>query len=115
MAKTVKGSAFYDDNGGYIFTPYEQGKPENVTWLPLKTVENGKLECSKNKVRIVLTIKRGDIGFVCTAFSTALGKLISAFMMEKRIQSIYLKAKDMKPCEIEAAETDEEEQPMHGY
>lgn len=102
MAKSIKGSAFYDDNGGCIFTPYETGKAENITWLLLKEVKFGKLECSKNKVRVTLSVERGDIGAVCSQFTLAIGQLIAAFMNNKHIKYMYEKAKDMKPCEIDA-------------
>lgn len=101
MAKVIKGSAVYTDDGACIFTPYEEGKPENVTWIQLASADCGKLDCSKKKVRVVLCMDRTSPDQVVSKFIGAIGKLIREFNNPK-IQSLYNKAATMKPCEIEA-------------
>lgn len=99
MAKTIKGSAIYGDDGSYIFTPYAEGQPENVSWLPLSTVKYGKLECSKKKVRMVLTMERTDLPLVHTSFITAFAQLARAFN-DNKVLKMYKAAANMKPCEV---------------
>lgn len=97
--KTVKGSAIYNDDGTYIFTPYEEGKPENVNWLPLATVENGKLECSKKKIRMVLTCDRTELGDATSKFARAYAQLV-ARSQDKRVQKLYIKSAEKRPHEL---------------
>lgn len=118
MAKSIKGSAIFSEDGTYIFTPYAEGKPENVAWLPLATVENGKLDCSKKKVRMVLTMDRADLPLVLETFTKTFGKLAKA-TLDKRVKKLYKAAATEKPCDVKApqppkgaamqAESDDEE------
>ena len=111
MAKTIKGSAIYGEDGTYIFTPYSEGKPENVSWLPLATVTNGKLECSKKKVRVVLTMPRADLSDVILAFTKALGT-IARKTTDRKVLKLYKAAASQKPCAIakKKAQKQEEEE-----
>ena len=106
MAKTIKGSAIFSEDGTYIFTPYSEGKPENVSWLPLATVANGKLECSKKKIRMVLTMERSDLPLVLETFTKAFGQLARK-TLDKRVIKIYKAAATEKPCEINTKEEPE--------
>lgn len=113
MAKTIKGSAIYGEDGTYIFTPYSEGKPENVSWLPLATVTNGKLECSKKKVRVVLTMPRADLNDVILAFTKAFGA-IAKKTIDRKVLKLYKAAASEKPCALakkkQAAKEEEEEE-----
>lgn len=113
MAKTIRGSAIYGEDGTYIFTPYAQGQPENVTWLPLATVENGKLECSKKKIRVVLTMNRADLPHVLSTFTQAFAKLAKK-TADRRVQKTYAAAAKEKPCKVasvsEPEDTEEEDE-----
>ena len=97
--KSIKGSAIYGEDGTYIFTPYAEGKPENANWLPLATVENGKLECSKKKVRMVLTMDRADLPLVTQTFIRAFGQLVGK-TSDKRVQKMYKAAASQRPSDV---------------
>ena len=58
MSKIVKGSALIDDYGGVTFTPYDSNPAENTPWTVLARDLNGKLQCSKNKINLVITFNR---------------------------------------------------------
>ena len=58
MNKVVRGSALIDDYGGVTFTPYDSNPAENSPWTLLAIAEKGKLQCSKKKVNLVITIDR---------------------------------------------------------
>lgn len=58
MSKVVKGSALIDDFGGVTFTPYDSNPAENSPWTLLASTEAGKLQCSKKKLNLVVTIDR---------------------------------------------------------
>lgn len=123
--KSIKGSAIYNDDGTYIFTPYDEGKPENVNWLPLATVENGKLECSKKKVRMVLTCDRMDLGQVVSVFTKAFGRL-AARTIDSRVKKLFRASAEKRPHELKNMlkntpsdfvnqEEEDEIIPTHGY
>ncbi len=56
--RKVKGSALYLDDGGLIFTPY-QNNPEKSPWKKAIAVANGNVRASKETVKMTLTAKRG--------------------------------------------------------
>ena len=106
MAKSIKGSAIFGEDGTYIFTPYSQGQPENVAWLPLATVKNGKLDCSKKKIRMVLTMERSDLPLVLETFTKAFGQLSKAFI-DRKVERLYKAAAKEKPCEIKETQPEQ--------
>lgn len=99
VGKSIAGSAIYGEDGTYVFTPYAESSPEKAIWVPLATVENGKLECSKNKVRIMLTMDRADFPTVIQTFVRAFGKLIGR-TSDKRVQKMYKMAATERPSKI---------------
>ena len=99
MAKSIKGSAIFSEDGTYIFTPYSEGKPENVSWLPLATVTNGKLDCSKKKVRMVLCMERTDLPLVLNSFTKAFAQL-AKMTLDSKVKKIYKAAATEKPCKV---------------
>ena len=109
VGKSIKGSAIYGEDGSYIFTPYEEGKPENAHWVPLATVENGKLECTKKKVRMVLTMNRADLPLVVSTFTRAFGKLAGK-TSDSRVKKMYKLAVSASPHEIKAEKVEEEKE-----
>jgi len=119
MAKVVKGSAIFDDEGGMVFNAYIKGKPENVTWCLLKQHVDGKsiskLECSKSKIKATITFDRGDLNALAGKFNRAVSVLVTAMLKDKAVQKKYEMAEKLKPCEIENESSTEEEIPTHGY
>ena len=107
VGKSIKGSAIYGEDGTYIFTPYSEGKPENATWVTLATVENGKLECTKKKVRMVLTMNRADLPLVISTFTQAFGRLAGK-TTDSRLKKMYKLAVSASPHEIKAEKVEEE-------
>ena len=93
MSKVVKGSALIDDYGGVTFTPYENNPAENSPWTVLATSSNGKLQCSKKKVNLVVTIERNDnINEVLSFLNRQCAQLVSEFV-KSSVQRKYERAK----------------------
>lgn len=57
--KKVKGSALYLEDGGLIFTPY-QNNPEKSPWKKAIAVENGNIRSTNDIVKMTITAKRND-------------------------------------------------------
>ena len=55
--RNVKGSALYLEDGGLIFTPYNQNSQKSI-WRKLIVVDNGKLRATNDIVQITITAKR---------------------------------------------------------
>lgn len=107
--QAVQGSAIYCEDGSYLFTPYEKNNAENIKMLVLATTEHGKLECSKKKVRMVLTIDRTDPITVISSFMRAFTYLARVFQTDKRVKKMYAMAEKAKPHEIEKPKPKEDD------
>lgn len=105
-----------DTDGTYIFTPYANGKEENVNWLALLNVENGKLECSKKRVRVVLACDRTDLADAMFKFTRAFAKIVAG-SNNKRVVKLYKVAAEKSPHELKQKNNgkEQEEIPTHGY
>lgn len=96
MSKVVKGSALIDDFGGVTFTPYESNPAENSPWTLLATSPHGKLQCSKKKVNLVVTIERpASIQEVISMLQRESAGLVSELVTNKT-QRKYEKAAERK-------------------
>lgn len=92
MAKVVKGSALIDDFGGVTFTPYESNPAENSPWTVLTTSAWGKLQCSKKKVNLVVTVERtDDVGMLMSVLQRQCAELCAS-LVTSRTQRRYEKA-----------------------
>lgn len=75
-SKKVKGSALYLEDGGLIFTPYNQNT-QNSIWKKMIAVNNGKMRATGEIVQITLTAKRdaSAVRTIMNAFATLMVKL----------------------------------------
>lgn len=114
--KSIPGSAVFLEDGSHIFTPYEKGKEENVNWLALLNVDNGKLECSKKRIRMVLVCDRTDLDDAMAKFTRAFSKLCSG-SNSRAVKKMYSAAAEKSPHEIKKKNNgkEQEEIPTHGY
>lgn len=55
--KKVKGSAVYLEDGGLIFTPYNQS-PSNSPWKKVVTSSRGRMKQSSEVIQLVITVPR---------------------------------------------------------
>lgn len=55
--KKVKGSAVYLEDGGVIFTPYNQS-PTNSPWKKVIASNRGRLKQSSEVIQLVITVPR---------------------------------------------------------
>lgn len=55
--KKVKGSAVYLEDGGLIFTPYNQN-PQNSPWKKVIVSERGRLKQSSEVIQLTITVPR---------------------------------------------------------
>lgn len=55
--KKVKGSAVYLEDGGLIFTPYNQS-PANSPWKKVVASNRGRLKQSSEVIQLVITVPR---------------------------------------------------------
>ena len=55
--RKVRGSALYLDDGGLIFTPYNQN-PQKSIWKKALMVSNGKMRSTNEIVQITLTARK---------------------------------------------------------
>ena len=91
MSKVVKGSALIDDYGGVTFTPYDSNPAENSPWVVLATSSNGKLQCTKKKVNLVITINRpAEIQEVISVLQRQAALLVSE-LIKASVQRKYIK------------------------
>lgn len=74
--KKVKGSALYLEDGGLIFTPYNQNT-QNSIWKKMIAVNNGKMRATSDIVQITLTAKRdmAAVHTIMNAFASLMVKL----------------------------------------
>ena len=56
-SKKVKGSAIYLEDGGLIFTPYNQN-PSNSPWKKIVAANHGKLKVSNEVVQLIITVPK---------------------------------------------------------
>ncbi len=91
MSKVVKGSALIDDFGGVTFTPYDSNPAENSPWVVLATSSAGKLQCTKKKVNLVVTINRpAQVQEVISLLQRQASQLISE-LVKTSVQKKYQK------------------------
>lgn len=100
MPKVVKGSAHYADDNTMVFIPYSQGRPENITWMPLCSSAIGKIECSKKKVRMVLTMDRQDMNHIYTRMLACAGQMLAQFLSDKKVKKLFDRTAELLPHEI---------------
>lgn len=121
MTKVVRGSAHYADDDTMVFIPYQRNNPENITWLPLATTSCGKIECTKKKVRMTITLNRQDRTSVYTQMLTIAGNLLARFLHDRVAARLYEMAETKLPCEVKVhkhpkgegmCKEDEDEIPM---
>lgn len=92
MSKVVKGSALIDDYGGVTFTPYDSNPAENSPWVVLATSSSGKLQCTKKKVNLVVTINRpAQVQEVISLLQRQASQLISE-LVKTSVQKKYQKS-----------------------
>lgn len=92
MAKIVKGSALIDDFGGVTFTPYDNNPAENSPWTVLQTSAFGKLQCSKRKVNLVVTLDRqADVSTLISMLNRQSSQLVASLVTE-RVRRLYVKS-----------------------
>lgn len=101
MAKVVQGSAHYADDNTMVFIPYRRNNPENITWFPLATTSCGKIECTKKKVRMTITLNRQDRTCIYAQMLSIAGNLLAHFLHDRMVARLYKMAETMLPCEIE--------------
>lgn len=58
MAKVVKGSATYFDNGDMMFTPYNSDPEKNGLYMTLCTSKYGTVKVSKKKIYLSISFER---------------------------------------------------------
>ena len=58
MAKVVKGSATYFDNGDMMFTPYNCDPEKNGLYMTLCTSKYGTVKVSKKKIYLSISFER---------------------------------------------------------
>jgi hypothetical protein len=58
MAKVVKGSATYFDNGDWVFTPYNCDPEKNGLYMTLCTSKYGTVKVSKKKIYLSISFER---------------------------------------------------------
>ncbi len=58
MAKVVKGSATYFDNGDMVFTPYNSDPEKNGLYMTLCTSKYGTVKVSKKKIYLSISFER---------------------------------------------------------
>lgn len=58
MAKVVKGSATYFDNGDWMFTPYNSDPEKNGLYMTLCTSKYGTVKVSKKKIYLSISFER---------------------------------------------------------
>ncbi|MCQ2214003.1 MAG: hypothetical protein MJZ36_10230 [Bacteroidaceae bacterium] len=88
--KAIPGSAIFLEDGTHIFTPYATGNPDKQIWAGITSVELGKMEVSKNKIRVVLTMDRTTLDDAQSKFTNAFAKLIAQTATPK-VQRLYEK------------------------
>lgn len=115
-AKVYQGSAVYDAFGGCIFTPYDSNPAENTPWTVLCASPNGKIACTKKKLKIQLTFDRTDASIIVAKVNREIASLVSQFMKAKVIK-LYKECaygKPETPTDTQDEENDNEERPF-GY
>jgi len=93
MARILKGSALIDEIGNVLFTPYQNNPAENTPWTILAVTANGKLQCSKRKVNLVVTLDRtGDV-LQLVGQLTRQAAALTATLLKESVQRKYLRVK----------------------
>lgn len=92
MTKVLRGSALIDELGTVLFTPYQNNPTENTPWTLLAVSANGKLQCSKKKVNLVITLNRtSDIDLLIGQLTRQAAGL-TAELLKASVQRKYLRS-----------------------
>lgn len=87
QTKRVRGSAIYYEDGSYTFTPYEENPQENTPWSLLADCPEGKVQMSKNVIKLEIRVKPEDLSSVLAKMNKAsgylLGKLLTSSVSQK--------------------------------
>lgn len=112
MAKVVKGSATYFDNGDMVFTPYNCDPEKNGLYMTLCTSKYGTVKVSKKKIYLSISFERkGSLREMKRLMLRDAMELLASLEMPKTIDR-YAQMQGHLPSEVEedAGEAGKEEE-----
>lgn len=109
MAKVVKGSATYFDNGDMVFTPYNSDPEKNGLYMTLCTSNFGTVKMSKKKLYLSISFERKGSLLEMKRMMLRDAMELLATMETRRVIELYAKMQD-RLVEEESDETEEDSQ-----
>lgn len=106
MAKVVKGSATYFDNGDMVFTPYHSDPEKNGIFMTLCTSNFGMVKMSKKKIYLNISFERKGSLLDMKRLMLRDAMDLLASLESRKVMDLYTKLKDNLPDE----ENEEERQ-----
>lgn len=106
MAKVVKGSATYFDNGDMVFTPYHSDPEKNGLYMTLCTSNFGSVKMSKRKIYLSISFERKGSLLDMKRMMLRDAMDLLASLESRKVMDLYTKLKDNLPDE----ENEEERQ-----
>ncbi len=106
MAKVVKGSATYFDNGDMVFTPYHSDPEKNGLYMTLCTSNFGSVKMSKRKIYLSISFERKGNLLDMKRLMLRDAMDLLASLESRKVMDLYTKLKDNLPDE----ENEEERQ-----
>lgn len=109
MAKVVKGSATYFDNGDMVFTPYNNDPEKNGLYMTLCTSNFGSVKMSKRKIYLSISFERKGSLLDMKRMMLRDAMELLASLETRRVIELYAKMQDRLPDE-EADKTEDDSQ-----
>lgn len=109
MAKVVKGSATYFDNGDMVFTPYNSDPEKNGLYMTLCTSNFGSVKVSKRKIYLSISFERKGSLLDMKRLMLRDAIELLASLETRKVMELYAKLKDHLP-EEENGEGEEDSQ-----
>ncbi len=106
MAKVIKGSATYFDNGDMVFTPYNSDPEKNGIFMTLCTSHFGMVKMSKKKIYLNISFERKGNLLDMKRLMLRDAMDLLASLESRKVMDLYTKLKDNLPDE----ENEEERQ-----
>lgn len=104
MAKVIKGSATYFDNGDMVFTPYNSDPEKNGLYMTLCTSKFGTVKMSKHKIYLNISLERKGSLLDMKRLMLRDAMELLASMECRKVIDLYAKMKDNLPEDEEEDE-----------
>ena len=106
MAKVIRGSATYFENGDMVFTPYNCDPEKNGLYMTLCTSKYGTVKVSKKKIYLSISFERKGSLLDMKRLMLRDAMDLLASLESRKVMDLYTKLKDNLPDE----ENEEERQ-----